>query len=203
MWKILIVCIISSHYSLTSNAPIELLLLTLFWILRYFIPSATYSLNNTNTNNCVLSLLFLILTMSTKTFLVYVLSCFSFALLSALFLMHNNQNPFPSSSSLSSTSTRYGSGTDRIWPVQNFLTFFSSSSNIALFNLDYLCLLCRNWNRVGNLFWPQLLVFLDQHVEPLVVLVVVAFSFLCLIFFLVSMPNLLLLFLNVIATMFS
>ncbi|CAL5207335.1 unnamed protein product [Lathyrus oleraceus] len=52
--------------------------------------------------------------MSTKTFLVYVLSCFSFALLSALFLMHNNQNPF--SSSLPSTSTRYGSGTDRIWP---------------------------------------------------------------------------------------
>lgn len=140
MWKILIVCIISSHYSLTSNAPIELLLLTLFWILRYFIPSATYPLNNTNTNNCVLFLLFLILTMSTKTFLVYVLSCFSFALLSALFLMHNNQNPFSSSlSSLPSTSTRYGSGTDRIWPVQNFLTFFFSSSNIALFNLDYLC----------------------------------------------------------------
>ncbi|KAI5395801.1 hypothetical protein KIW84_062110 [Lathyrus oleraceus] len=53
--------------------------------------------------------------MSTKTFLVYVLSCFSVALLSALFLMHSNQNPF-SSSSLSSTSTRYGSGTDRIWP---------------------------------------------------------------------------------------
>ncbi|CAK8571497.1 unnamed protein product [Lathyrus sativus] len=49
--------------------------------------------------------------MSTKTFMVYVLSCFSFALLSALFLMHNNQNPL-SSSSLSSTSTRY----DRIWP---------------------------------------------------------------------------------------
>ncbi|CAI8584620.1 unnamed protein product, partial [Vicia faba] len=51
--------------------------------------------------------------MSTKTFIVYVLSTFSFALLSALFLMHNNQNP---SSLLSSTSNRYGSATDRIWP---------------------------------------------------------------------------------------
>ncbi|XP_058747526.1 sulfite exporter TauE/SafE family protein 4-like [Vicia villosa] len=53
--------------------------------------------------------------MSSKTFIVYILSSFSIALLSSLFLMHNNQTPF-SSVSLSSTSIRYGSGPDRIWP---------------------------------------------------------------------------------------
>ncbi|PNX95633.1 sulfite exporter TauE/SafE family protein [Trifolium pratense] len=56
--------------------------------------------------------------MSTKSFIVYLLSGFCFAVLYALFLVHNHQNPSfsLSSSSSSSTSSRYGSGTDKIWP---------------------------------------------------------------------------------------
>ncbi|KAK2454879.1 hypothetical protein P8452_02195 [Trifolium repens] len=53
--------------------------------------------------------------MSTKSFIVYLVSGFCFAVLSALFLVHNHQNPSLSLSS-SSTSSRYGSGTDKIWP---------------------------------------------------------------------------------------
>ncbi|GAU30595.1 hypothetical protein TSUD_392860 [Trifolium subterraneum] len=52
--------------------------------------------------------------MSTKTFIVYLSSGFCFAVLSALFLVHNHQNPSLSSSS--STSSCYGSGSDKIWP---------------------------------------------------------------------------------------
>ncbi|KAK2401117.1 sulfite exporter TauE/SafE family protein [Trifolium repens] len=52
--------------------------------------------------------------MSTKSFIVYLVSGFCFAVLSALFLVHNQENPSLSVSS--STSSRYGSGTDKIWP---------------------------------------------------------------------------------------
>jgi len=140
------------------------------------------------------------MTMSTRTFMVYLVSCSCFAILSALFLIHNNQKPSFSLLS-SSNSNRYASGTDRIWPVNFSYSFFHVLLKALMFIYMFIVcvfIMCRNWNLVGNLFWPQLLVFLDQHVEPLVVLVVVAFLFLCLIFFLVLIPNLLLLFLNVI-----
>ncbi|RHN79650.1 putative transmembrane protein TauE [Medicago truncatula] len=56
------------------------------------------------------------MTMSTRNFIVYLVSCSCLAILSALFLIHNNQKPSFSLLSSSSNSNRYGSGTDRIWP---------------------------------------------------------------------------------------
>jgi hypothetical protein len=138
------------------------ILLVLFWMLHYIFASETHSdywnkpntENTQSTNNVICCLLFCTITMSTKSFIVYLVSGFCFAVLSALFLVHNQENPSLSVSS--STSSRYGSGTDKIWPVNfSYFFFFQLYYRHECVNLYYFCVICRNWNQVGNLFWPQ------------------------------------------------
>jgi len=104
--------------------------------------------------------------MSTKGFIIYLLSSFSVALLSALFL--TGTYDFKQYASMSHPSHNYGSGNDKVWPVCH--TFIYSLSRYRRGNEKdwcFLCWGCRNWRWGGELRWPQLLGFWDLLLEPL------------------------------------